>query len=201
MSEKKCTKCLVVKPFKGFCNNSRSPDGKQSICILCQNKYSRIYRRTKNGVIKDIYSGQLRHSIDRGHSQPPYTIQDLRKWVLSQQIFHDLYEAWISSDYNKWLKPSCDRTDDSQGYSFSRMQIITWFENSEKGRTGINRYKPVIQMRMDGTYKSTFKSAREAGYHAGISEKAIQSCCRGNTRYAGDFRWAYSIPTHNNEVK
>ena len=79
-----------------------------------------------------MYSHQRASSKKRGHPEPSYDSHWLREWVLSQPEYDEIYKAWVLSGYDKNYTPSIDRIDDSKGYSFDNVQIMTWSENRMK---------------------------------------------------------------------
>lgn len=92
------------------------------------------YWKTIKGIVTMMYSMQKKSSRERGHEPPQYTKQEFHNWLISQPNFNKLYNNWIESNYNKWLKPSADRIENDKGYSFSNIRLMTWKENSDLGR-------------------------------------------------------------------
>jgi len=203
MSEKECTKCLVVKPFSEFYKHSGRNDGMHYDCKSCGKEQESIYHKTKKGLVSRIYRDQRAHSRARQHYAPPYSLDELRKWCFSQPLFHKLYDKWVESGYDKMRRPSCDRTDDSLGYSLDRLGVMTWKENSDKAdRDTINGIlkrstKPVIQMSVSGRFIKEWYSQSHAFRTTGVMQTDISSCCRGRRKTAGGFKWCYAT----NEVK
>lgn len=197
---KSCMQCQLDKNILEFHINNKSPDKRKSICKYCANSNKRRYLRTKFGITSDIYSCQFRTSRDRGHDIPNYTIDEFRVWAFSQEIFHQLYKKWVESGYNKMLRPSFDRTDDSRGYSLDRLTIMTWQEN--KNKFNINKAdlrlnkgirRKVIQMTLSNDYIKTFKSLAQAHRETGVHSVMIGKCCKGRLSCAGKFNWMFSI--------
>lgn len=200
--EKKCTKCGEIKSFDDFHRNKQGKNGLNSKCKLCTNNCRTNLSKTKKGKISDIYKIQIKASKQRGHNPPEYAKQELIDWCLSQLKFHVLYNAWLTSGFKKDLSPSCDRKDDSKGYSFDNIQLMTWKENYDKSRNDIRSgklihgnkpHKPVT-----GTHKVTgevisFVSTKEAMRQTGISASSISGCCRKlkNKLSAGGYKWKF----------
>lgn len=196
---KRCTKCgdLTDK----FSPNRKRGDGLRSACKQCENKQTKEYHRTKNGLISKIYADQRSNSKHRGHTLPTYTLQELRDWCFSQKIFHELYDSWKESGYKNELIPSCDRTDDSKGYALSRLQLMTWSDNKSKSfadmRSGklIHGYKPqksVQQRTLSGKLVKEYVSAHEAQRLTGIHQSNISSVCLGKKSQARGFLWNFT---------
>jgi len=67
-------------------------------------------------------------------------------------------------------------------FSLSQKKRMTGVNNS-------NRSKIVIQYDLDGNFIKEWPSAQEASRQLKISH--ITSCCRGERKWAGDFKWKY----------
>jgi hypothetical protein len=200
METKRCSKCKENKSYSEYSISRATKDGVQHTCKFCDKKRKALHRRTKQGVIKTIYSTQRSSSKYRNHPLPTYSRDELKEWVFSQPIFHELYDKWVKSGYNRWEKPSCDRIDDYKGYSFDNIQLMTWGENSLKGNqdqiNGVNTKmsKSVSQYSMSGELVNTFHSQHHAGRETGIQSQNINKCCSGKRNHAGGFIWRYTNP-------
>lgn len=89
----------------------------------------RKYRYTKKGLFTDLYTGTRSSSKKRGHPEPAYNKLELVQWLEAQPRLTLLYEAWAASGYDRKLKPSIDRLDNTKPYVFDNMQLITWYDN------------------------------------------------------------------------
>ena len=129
---------------------------------------------------------------------PDYTKSAFSNWLFSQPEFHRLYDLWVASGYLKMEKPSCDRKDDYAPYAFDNLQIITWQENDEKGKSdrknGINNKhsKAVIQFDLSGNLITKHYSGRYAERVTGINSANISACCLGKVKSAGGFKWSHA---------
>ena len=130
--QKQCTSCGEFKLLSEYNKCSASKDLLTYFCKKCDKDRHTARKRTKLGLLSEIYSRQKRASKKRHHYPPEYTKDELIYWCINQQIFHELYDNWVLSEYDKWMIPSCDRTDDSMGYSLNRLQLMTWRQNAEK---------------------------------------------------------------------
>jgi len=76
-------------------------------------------------------NNMVRRSRKRG-MEFNISLKEFKKW-LSENNFDKLWRDYENSGFDKWMKPSVDRTDSSIGYIFSNMKLMTWNENFEKG--------------------------------------------------------------------
>ena len=155
---KRCTKCKIKKLAVEFPQNKRCKDGLSSWCRGCYRSESAEYAKTKEGVAAAIYNAQNWGSKKRGYDPPNYSLAELRIWIFSQPNFNKLYNKWVTSGYDKMLKPSCDRLDDYKSYTFNNLRLVTWWENRQKGyddrRNGVNTKgsKAVYQYSIYGVF-------------------------------------------------
>jgi len=160
--------------------------------------YINDYRKTKQGLIYKIYSNQVGKSKRRGHVPPNYTLDELRMWALSKQVFLDLFDNWVASGYDKKLVPSFDRKDDDKPYMLSNLNIVTWDENNKRAnsdrKNGINNKvsKSVNKLDSNKNIIETFYSAAEAGRAIGKNYSSISNCCNGKRKTAYGFNWEYA---------
>lgn len=198
MEVKKCSACFEIKSPVDFYARSRSVDGKRTKCKACCDKSVEEYRRTKHGLIANMFNRQIHSSKTRRLPLPTYDLEQFRKWALSHNAFHALYDEWVESGYDKMKIPSGDRLDDYKGYSFDNIQFVTWEYNEKKGnedrKNGINnkKNKSVSQYSIDGKIIKVFFSAVQAQRETGICRPNITKCCSGERPVAGGFVWKYS---------
>ena len=164
---------------------------------MTKKDYDKSYHRTKNGIVTRLHGGQVARSKVRKHKPPGYSAEELKSWMFKQHLFHDLYDLWVMSGFDKNQKPSIDRRDDYVGYEFSNIRICTWRENLDKA--GLDRTsgknskwnKPVIQKNVDNTVVEKFRSIKEASLKTGVDESAITKAAKGKRNSAGGFLWYY----------
>lgn len=197
---KKCNSCGSIKTLDSFNNRKKNKDGKRSTCRLCEHEYDRNYRKTKEGVIVTMYNTQRSSSKKRGHGEPKYSLTELKQNLLNDELFDKIFNEWVKSNYNRWMKPSLDRIDESKGYSFDNVKLMTWGENDfnqkedlRSGKTihGNKPHKPVLQYSKDGEFLNEFVSAMDAYRKTGISNKNISDNCLGRLKSANGFVWKF----------
>jgi len=197
---KVCTKCNIEQPISEYRVNKGYVE---NVCKQCVRDNARDYRRTKDGLIKDIYSHQKQTSKKRGHQLPTYTQDELKDWMYSQEKFHTLYDNWKRLDYQTDYKPSVDRKDDRLGYTIANIQLMTWLENRSKlheelGEEHNNKFtRGVKQYGLDGNIITEHLSVAEASRGLDIEGPHIIAVCKGYSgkkvmRKAKGFQFRYA---------
>ena len=201
---KLCNKCNEHKSLSLFSKKRASEDGLQKYCKACVTQFMLDYKRTKNGLIATIYDNQKSNSKQRGNKPPNYKMVELKDWFYLQPNQELLYINWVESGYEKKLRPSVDRLDDSKEYSLSNIQLMTWEQNNKKGnddrKNGLNNKanKEVVQMDLNGVFIQKFHSSMEASRVTGIYRTGITRCCNGTRKTSGGYTWKYSVKTYLN---
>ena len=203
---KKCFKCEEVKSISEFYTHKNMHDGHLNKCKECakkdarmnqksSSKHSNSYDKTEKGVIRVMYKTQRSNSKRRGHKPPSYTKAELKEW-LYKNGFKNLFQKWKDSGYNRWMKPSVDRIDDTKGYSFDNIRLVTAQENLDhairdkmhgKGTQGKACKK--VECYKDGKliaeYVSFSDACRSVGYNM---ERSIKT---GKPDKKNGFVWRY----------
>lgn len=128
---------------------------------------------------------------------PDYTRDELVNWAMSQQLFHDIYDGWVKSGFEKMKVPSFDRINDYEPYSLDNIVIKTWMENKEKwhddSKSGKSNKlgKPVVQLDINGVFINEFHSLRFAAKEVNGQSIHISRCCRGKQNTSYGFLWKY----------
>lgn len=207
MCRKLCNTCLEIKDLSSFCVAKGYADGHQNQCKKCRSKESSNKRKTKDGVISSIYSGQKSSSIRRGLTPPSYTKKWLKNWLLQNPEFHRLYDMWVLSNYDTDMKPSVDRKDDYIGYTEYNIQLMTWRENLEKSCRdkvdGINnkQNKAVVKLSKENEILNIYFSIAEAGRQENIDFRKISDCCLGKIEAINGFKFSFYNKKNKNKGK
>ena len=171
---KTCTKCGENKDLNDFSKDNRLKSGYRSTCKSCVSTQHKSFRKTKMGLIRQIYDAQIHRSKRRHHPPPKYKIHELENWLFNQAKFHILYDNWVKSGYDKKLFPSCDRIKNNLPYTFDNLQLMTWDENNKK------EYIQIIQYNEEGAVVNEFTSIAEAKRQTNvkniISNKLFKRC-------------------------
>ena len=152
------------------------------------------------GKICSSFNDQVTSSKRRGHPPPTYTVWKLIERYEHDKLFIKLFNAWEASNWNRWLAPSFDRIDNSKGYSFDNIKLMTWKENYDNARRdqrlgklgSSSKHKAVRQFTKEGKFIAEYISMKEAERRTGISNNNIGSCCKGNLKSAGGYKWEYT---------
>ena len=203
--KKQCTNCLEIKRLDKFGLNKKMNDGRASWCRDCSNQLSKDVSKTKVGVINTIYHSQVNNSKRRGHKLPTYSRIDLKDWCFSQKIFHELYDNWVKSNYQKDFKPSVDRKNDYLPYFFENIQLMTWKENKDKqsecfrNKTLDNSgffnggHKSVEAYDDEETFVIKFISISEAMRYFSLKSRAgIIRSCKNKQYKSANLNWRYT---------
>ena len=193
-----CKKCDVEKDLNSF-----SKEGKyyRTTCKECRKLERLVLNRTVSGVIRVIYRSQHGSSKKRGHSAPDFSLEELREFLMKQPKFKDLYDNWVVSGFNTWLKPSCDRQINSKPYTLNNIELMTWKENNDNWAKAVIAgdvkflSKEVQQFTMDNVFIATFNSTQSAARSLNKAcGSKIAAVARGsvNRISAYGFKWKYT---------
>ena len=210
VTQKICTKCKDLKVLDLFYPDARAKDGRQSCCANCYRllnkknaktiaKKSLLKSRTEQGAINTIYYGQRGSSRARNHPMPLYTKQELSDW-LYKNGFYAMWCQWVWSDFDRWIKPSCDRLNDYKGYSFGNIRLVRMQQNQDKAdkqtKNGVGtkgaQCVPVKKISLDGMQSKIYISLAEASRDTGNGSPNIHKCLNGTTKTCGGYKWEYA---------
>lgn len=144
------------------------------------------YRKTKKGILTNIYSSQKNRRL------VSYSLTELHTKFLTDVKFDRLFNEWIKSKYNKDKKPTIDRINCKLNYTLENIQCITWADNRYKQRMECNifRAKKIAKYK-NGILIETYKSVSDAVRKTGLMQGNISSCLTGKRNTCGGFQWKY----------
>ena len=175
-----CNKCKKELPKSNFALQKSGKGGYRASCKEC---VKNTYLRTKHGLIKKMLANQRARSKKCNYPLPNYTFDELHQWCMSQEIFHKLYNTWVSSGYQTRCIPTCDRLDDYKPYALDNIQLLSWQDNNRKHyldiRSGKNTKtcKTVLCYDLQGNLVKEYYSIAEAGRAVGTSHSNIRNVC------------------------
>ena len=85
----------------------------------------KAFYHSKIGKLSNLFHNQRLRCKKKGWEAPTYTQAELTEWALAIPKFHQLFDAWESSGFQKHLSPSIDRLDDYKTYSLDNIQVVT----------------------------------------------------------------------------
>lgn len=104
------------------------------------------YEKTKPGFLVRMYRNmqsriegvqRQKHHLYVGKALMPR--QDFYDWANNSPEFHELFDAYTASGFDRKLAPSVDRLDSALGYVFGNVEWVTHSENSRRGASGPRR--------------------------------------------------------------
>lgn len=147
--------------------------------------------RTLIGKLRRVYNSQLRNSRKRGHEAPKYTLDEFVEFYKNNETYKQLHAEWEKSGFLKYKAPSFDRLDNSKGYSFSNLQIVTFKKNNKLAHQDmrdnkiISSHTEIVQI-VDEVVVARFSSLTEAERITGISAKSISNVVNGRAKKTRD---------------
>lgn len=163
--------------------------------------YDTLRNRSLLGKIRQNYCNQRTTSRKRGHSDPMYTVEELTTWALANG-WEALHEAWVASDYNRYMAPSFDRLDNTKPYTLDNLRLGTWRANLDaqkeqnmSGQCVPVTAKAVNQYTLTGVFIARHESAANAlrsiiGTNKSVSN--ITQVCAGKLNTAYGYTWKFA---------
>ena len=192
---KECSKCKIIKDDSMFGKSKETISGLQSWCKKCKAEARIEKYRTPYGLVSTIYQGQMNRSKKRGHHLPKYSRDELYNWCVEQENFIELFNKWKESCCDKKKSPSIDRLDDSKGYCFTNIRLVSFQENMNKSHkdskdgTGTRETVVVLQYTKKGEFIREFRSVAFASRELNIIQQNIFKVLNGERNSAGGFIW------------
>lgn len=154
---KTCIRCGVDQSIDQFRPQKETKDGHANQCRLCLNEIQRIkrsanrneathkYEKTPNGFLMREYrnmesrvTGVQKQKAHLYLGLPLLDRDSFYAWANLQMTFHDLFQMWWLSGYNRKLTPTVDRINSSKGYEIGNMEWVTHSVNSQRGAVSRN---------------------------------------------------------------
>jgi hypothetical protein len=196
--KRNCKRCLKLKLLTEFSRAPSNKDGHSLVCKSCVAEHVKKYYKTVPGIISNIYNGEITASVQRGHKPPTYTKQELSDWLHANGLIR-LFNNWELSGYVKNLRPSVDRINSTEGYSFTNIRLVTWKENNDaayeerKSCKRVTRQcQKIVQLTLSGEYMKTHLSISKAARDTGFCRTNINYACKGGRPEAHGFVWQYA---------
>jgi hypothetical protein len=99
------------------------------------------YEKTKKGFLMRLYRNMKSRVTGVNKSKWHLYLgkellpkQDFYEWALKNPDFHELFEEWEKSGYERRLTPSVDRIDSRHGYCVFNMEFVPFHENCRNVR-------------------------------------------------------------------
>lgn len=188
----KCKNCNQEKDRTHFSINRGT---RSKNCKECNKLYMINHRKTKIGLLAQIYGDQVKNSKKRGMPPPAYTLKEFQAFSMSNNQFNTLYKIWEESDYVSGFNPSCDRLNDYLPYTFDNIQYISWRENNTKihkdtkeGKYIKRTDRAIIQFDLEGNLVKEWIKIAEAERSFKIR---LTYALNGERNTAGGYSWKY----------
>jgi hypothetical protein len=149
------------------------------------------YRRTKKGVLTNIYSHIVYRSKIKGFIDPDFDKEYLHNIFLEDGKFNRIYNDWVKSGYLKNTKPSIDRISNKKPYLKNNIQMLSWAENRFKQSMERRSRKGQVCQILNGKIINTFKSQREAWKNLGVEQAMLSMALNGKCKTAYGYEWKY----------
>ena len=143
-----------------------------------------------------MYSRMKRSAKKRGHNLPNFSKDEFIDWAYKNN-FEKLYQDWVNSGFKKDKSPSVNRLDNYKSYVFNNLELVTWYENNQKGNidrkngTFKVNHKPVLQFDLDYNFIAEYVSINEASRINKINDYTITLVCKKIRKTAGGYIWKY----------
>lgn len=153
-------------------------------------------KQTLKGYITQAFSSVRYKSKRRGEEYPNFTKDEFVLWMHENNV-HLKWIEYVDSDYNIDKKPSVDRIDDYNPYTFDNMQLITWKENRLKGVNGKKHHlacsnkqnmKRVKIVDIFGETLQEFDSIKDCAEYLGVHKVSVSRVLCGRRKTIKGFK-------------
>lgn len=187
----KCKDCNQEKDRTQFSVNRGA---RSKSCKECNKLYMINHRKTKIGLLAQIYGDQVKNSKKRGMKAPAYTLKEFQAFAISNPSFNSLYRIWEDSGYVSGFNPSCDRLNDYLPYTFDNIQFVSWKENNTKSHKDVKegRYiktkdRAIAQFDLEGNLIKEWVKIADAEREYDV--RLADALKRG--KITSEFSWKY----------
>jgi len=150
------------------------------------------YRRTKKGVLTNIYAKQMERSKKKGFPMPNYSSKYLHLRFLDDIKFNRIFKEWVKSNYSKPFKPSIDRINHKKPYTKENIQILRWSDNRYKESMERRNLKGDVYQMLNGGIVNKYKSQREAvKLNRNFTQSMLSQALTGVCKTAYGYNWVY----------
>src|SRR3990167_6225110 len=148
-------------------------------------EYTRKYRKTPKGVLTNMYQHMIKRHVTT------FPLSGFQEVYLTNPKFLRIYKEWVKSGYQTQFKPSLDRIDCKQPYTFENTQMLTWAENRYKQTMERRTRKGAVLQLMGNKTIKRFISQRQAVMQTGISQTNMSFVLNGKRETAGGYKFIY----------
>lgn len=151
-------------------------------------KNTQKFRKTKKGILTNIYHHQRRRS------RVDYSLKRLHDKFLNDRKFNRLYKEWVKKNFNKQFKPSIDRISCKKHYFIENIHCLTWAENRFKQTMERRCRKGKVYQMIGQKIIKIYKSQRDAVRKTGLSQSQMSKVLNKKGFTCGGYIWEYEQP-------
>lgn len=161
--------------------------------------YNTIIRKSKENILRRLYTSQKESSKTRNHPQPNYSVEELIDRFIDDEEFNLIFTKFLKRGCVRNEKPSLDWLDDFKPYTLDNLRVTTIRGNELKAfnhrKLGIGTQgkccKKVAQIDKEGKILNIFPSLSEAARQLGLCRQNINKVCKNERKSAGNFIFKY----------
>lgn len=167
---KQCSKCKQYKALSEFHKNKSMKDGLHYWCRTCSN--NSVAEHYKILPWKKFLKGiKTRCNNPNCKDFKYYGGRGIKCLITSEE----LKELWFRDRAYLMKKPSIDRIDNDDDYTYKNCRFIEWYKNS----TAVHR-KRIYQFDLDGKLIKKWNSIQEASDQLNLRRIDILACVNSN---------------------
>lgn len=144
--------------------------------------------RNIDNFYSQLYVSMNKRNKKRGHGKILFKAKEFRAWLFNQSEYKGMFEAWDRGGRNIDNVPTVDRLNDSKGYVFDNMQLLTFRQNIMKPSIIHRKTNPVIQLTLSGEFVKEWDSVNSARRGFAYSVVHVLSGRDGSCK---GFKWRY----------